>query len=61
MITRLTLMLAAGLALAACEQEKGAGFTGIGPTTQSAYSAYALDFKGLVPEVLSHEVASHPR
>ncbi|MHA6262813.1 hypothetical protein ACXYMO_06395 [Arenibacterium sp. CAU 1754] len=43
-------LLALGLCLAACEKEKGVGFTGIGQeSTQSSHSGYALDFKGLAP------------
>lgn len=48
MIRQTAFLLAAGMALAACEPERGAGFTGIGPT-QSSQSAYSLDFKGLKP------------
>ena len=40
-------MLAAGLGLAACEKEQGAGFTGIGTASLSAQPGYALDFSGL--------------
>lgn len=41
------ILLIAGAMLAACEKEKGVGFTGIGPASQAAHSAYALDFVGL--------------
>lgn len=52
MKTKVISMLALGLCLAACEKEKGAGFTGIGPAaSQSSQSGYALDFRGLSPSV----------
>ena len=47
MTRKLLTVLALGLALAACEKEKGAGFTGIGATSQSSLTSYSLDFDGL--------------
>lgn len=45
---QIALVMAAGLALAACEKEKGVGFTGIGQvSSQSLQPGYALDFDGL--------------
>lgn len=45
----IALLLTAGLALSACQPEKGAGFTGIGKTSSRALTGgYALDFDGLV-------------
>lgn len=44
---KIFILLIAGAVLAACEKEKGVGFTGIGPASQAAHSAYALDFVGL--------------
>jgi hypothetical protein len=43
-----TLMIGAlVLCLAACTKDKGAGFTGIGPSSSKASSPhYALDFPG---------------
>ncbi len=51
-MTRKTLLLIAlGLSLAACEKEKGAGFTGIGPSaSMSLVPAYGLDFPGLTQD-----------
>ncbi|WP_158214512.1 hypothetical protein [Phaeobacter sp. 22II1-1F12B] len=47
MITRL-LILGALLVVAACEKEKGVGFTGVGSSTsRDAQAAYALVFSGL--------------
>ncbi|PJE34808.1 hypothetical protein CVM52_20385 [Pseudooceanicola lipolyticus] len=47
MIIRVAFLLAAGLGLAACEKEQGAGFTGIGTASLAAQPGYALDFSGL--------------
>lgn len=47
-MTRKTLLLLAlSLSLAACEKEKGSGFTGIGQPSMSAIPTYGLDFPGL--------------
>lgn len=45
------LCLALGLALMACEREKGAGFTGIGKApTQGAGAFFPLDFRDLTQD-----------
>lgn len=50
MNSRMILMAAAVLALAACEKQKGVGFTGIGnKASQDLYTGYTLDFQGLSP------------
>lgn len=50
MIRKLFLFAALGLALAACEKDKGAGFTGIGQSSMSLIPDYGLDFPGLAPD-----------
>lgn len=50
-MTRKFLLFAAlGLALVACEKDKGAGFTGIGQPSMSVIPAYGLDFPGLTQD-----------
>lgn len=45
---RILMIGACALFLAACEKEKGVGFTGIGPSASKASSPhYGLDFPGL--------------
>ena len=48
MKNRIWVLLAAGMVLAACEREQGAGFTGIG-TSKASVPGYSLDFDGLRP------------
>ncbi|GHF32805.1 hypothetical protein [Seohaeicola zhoushanensis] len=49
---RIALLLVAGMTLAACQGEKGVGFTGIGKVSSRALQpGYALGFDGLAPVV----------
>ncbi len=59
MTHKLLIALAAVLFAAGCEPDRGAGFTGIGPS-QSSVTAYDLSFPGLafVAEETAREMAN---